>query len=492
MIARPADMFDRQAEWEALCRFVSGRQPGPALGLVSGRRRQGKTFLLQALCEATGGFYYQAIEATEREALQHLGQRVAAHLGSPGRIAFSDWEAALAALFNLRKNKGPIPVVIDEFPYLVRANASLPSVLQSVLAPRSARRSPAPIRLLLCGSAVAFMGKLLAGDAPLRGRAGLELIVSSFDYRQAGEFWGLRQQPELAFRVHAIVGGTPAYRREFINHDVPEGLRDFDDWVARCVLNPAVPLFREGRYLLAEEPDLRDTALYHSVLAAIAEGHSSRGAIAAALGRSSTDVGHPLAVLEDVGLIARSADAFRRSRPFFRIREPIVRFYHAIMRPAWGQLQLPGRGRAVWAGVQPAFSAALLGPHFEDVAREWTLRYATDVLDEPAAEVAAGVLSDRPGRTAHQVDVVALAGQTKRGRRRVLLLGEAKVGQTLDVPDLRRLQHIRDLAERSYGVDVSRCRLACFSGKGFTKALRAEARAGRALLIGFEDLYGGS
>ena len=48
------------------------------------------------------------------------------------------------------------------------------------------------------------------------------------------------------------------------------GPDDFDDWVVRSVLNPDRPLLREARYLLAEETDIRDPALYHSVLAAIA------------------------------------------------------------------------------------------------------------------------------------------------------------------------------------------------------------------------------
>jgi len=74
------------------------------------------------------------------------------------------------------------------------------------------------------------------------------------------------------------------------------------------VLDPSVPLFFEGRYLLAEDPglgEIRAKALYHSVLAAIAEGNTTRSGIASRLGRHSTDIGHPLTVLEDAGFIAK-------------------------------------------------------------------------------------------------------------------------------------------------------------------------------------------
>jgi hypothetical protein len=40
------------------------------LGVVSGRRRQGKSFLLEALASATGGLYFPAVEATEMVSLR--------------------------------------------------------------------------------------------------------------------------------------------------------------------------------------------------------------------------------------------------------------------------------------------------------------------------------------------------------------------------------------------------------------------------------------
>jgi hypothetical protein len=58
---KPSDMFDRDREWSALVRFTADEQPGATLGVVSGRRRQGKSFLLEALCQEMGGFYFAAL-----------------------------------------------------------------------------------------------------------------------------------------------------------------------------------------------------------------------------------------------------------------------------------------------------------------------------------------------------------------------------------------------------------------------------------------------
>ena len=489
-VQRPQELFDREWEWKALARFATEATAEATLGVVSGRRRQGKSLLLQLLCEATGGFYHGALAAAEGDARRRLGVELAAYLGAPAPLSFTDWSEAVGALMSLGSERSAV-VVLDEFPHLARAVPALPSILQGAFAPRSKARLGNRTRLILCGSALSFMGRLLAGEAPLRGRASLDLRIHSFDFRQAAAFWGLERWPGLALRVHAVVGGTPAYRRELVSGDAPAGPEDFDDWVARTVLNPAVPLFREGRYLLAEEPDLRDTALYHSVLAAVAEGRTTRGAIAGALGRRSTDIGHPLTVLEDAGYLVKREDVFRPRRPTWQIVEPIIRFYHAIVRPAWAQLERPGRAEAVWARARPTFEGSILGPHFEELARRWTLRFAgAETLGGEVGEVGAGVVHDPKTRTSHQIDVVAFA-RAAEGGRSALLLGEAKWGRRMDGGDLARLRRARAILGQRGVVGVGNCRLACFSGAGFARELRAAERAGEVLLVDLERLYRG-
>jgi hypothetical protein len=77
----------------------------------------------------------------------------------------------------------------------------------------------------------------------LRGRASLELVLRPLGYAEAARFWDITD-PHLALLVHSIVGGTPAYRRQFVRDDAPSSLEDFDDWVARAVLHPDRPLMR--------------------------------------------------------------------------------------------------------------------------------------------------------------------------------------------------------------------------------------------------------
>jgi len=331
------------------------------------------------------------------------------------------------------------------------------------------------------------MGGLLASAAPLRGRAQLELIVRPFGYRSAAEFWGVVGNPALAVRLHAVLGGTPAYRRQFLAEDVPVGLDDFDDWLCRTVLSPLSPLFREARYLLAEEADIRDTALYHSVLAAVAEGNSTRGGIAGYIGRKSVDISHPLNVLEDSHLLVREEDVFRAGKSQYRITEPLINFYEAVMRPSWARLE-SGQARDVWAQARAGFAAQVAGPHFEAMCREFMLGAGRSLLGGHLGRVGSGVVVDQARRRQIEIDVAIADGGSGGSKASVAMLGEAKWGTVIGLPHLERLIRARDiLAHR--GMDMDKCVLACFSAAGFSEALRAEAGRGRVLLLGLADLY---
>ena len=307
----------------------------------------------------------------------------------------------------------------------------------------------------------------------------------------AAQFWNVTD-PVLAIKVHAIVGGTPAYRREFARDDSPADAGDFDGWVLRTVLNRASPLFREARYLLAAETELQDMALYHSVLAAIADGNTTSGGIAGYIGRKSGDLAHPLNVLMDCGLVDRQPDAFRANRSTYEIAEPLITFYHSVMRPIWSDLAHTRDPARLWERSQPRFTANVLGPHFEQLCRHWTRYFAPEEITGGfPSRVEPGTVNDPASKKTRQVDVAAFAVGDD-GREAVLAIGEAKWHETMGLAHLERLRHIRGLLTAQGRPGAGAARLLCFSGAGFTAELRDEAaQSGEVRLLTPADLYAG-
>lgn len=463
---KPDRIFDRDVEWRNLAAFVANPDGRTKLGVVSGRRRQGKTYLLEALARDTDGLYFGATEATEVESLRLFGEAVAEYLDLPVPTRFESWDEAVTYLFATVGPRGK-PIVIDEFPYLSRASPALPSILRREI-DRGVSRST-PIALLLCGS------------APLSVQADFEIIVRPFEYPIAAKFWKITS-PHLAVQHHAVVGGSPAYR-QFVDHDVPHGPAEFDDWVIRTVLNSATALFREGRQLLFEEAEIRDAALYQSALAAVATGNNTRGGIAGYIGRKATDIGHQLNVLEDSGLLCREPDLFRSGRSTYRIAEPLITFYQVVMRPQWGLLE-SGRAVKVWQDAKPRFLSQVVGPHFKQLCREFATMASPEMFGALSGEVGSGVVADPARRTQLQIDVAVLAPAMPGEPRKVLSLGEAKWSDVLDQGAVDRLRRARDLLSAK-GYDTADTLLAGYSGAGFEPGLDRTM-----LTIGLDRLYG--
>ena len=487
-VARPPQLFDREAEWSDLVRFVSGPSGAARIGLVYGHRRQGKSFMLELLAQSTGGFYHQALEEEGAPALEHFATASAAFAGLPSWAGgrFDDWATALRALAEQAAGR---PIVIDEFPYLLRKSPELPSLIQAAYDGVWSGRHPA-FQLIVCGSALSVMARLLTGQQALRGRAMLDMPLRAFDFRESRAFWGIRDH-DAALLVNAVLGGSPGYR-DLLAGTAPTDSAELGDWLADGVLNPSHALFREAEYLLSEDPTLVDRALYRSIIAAIAVGESTRRGVGAVLGRPDTALDHPLIQLERAQFILRDADVLRPNRPLLRVADPLLRFHFAVVRPDLARFEAR-RTRDAWVDAEPRFRSQVLGPHFETLARAWTERYASEqTLGGRPVRVGFAQVNDPEAKQSFELDVVAEApGPQVGGRPRLLAIGEAKAGdRPRTSADLARLVRLRALlATRA---DVGGSRLLLFGRSGFEGELVATASSRPDVeLVDLERLYEG-
>ena len=164
--------------------------------------------------------------------------------------------------------------------------------------------------------------------------------------------------------------------------------------------------------------------------------------------------------------------------------------FRSIMRPVWDQLERPGAASRVWQGSRRQFASNILGPHFEQVCREWTLHHAApELLGGLPARVGHGVVNDAARRTGHEVDV-AVVGIADGAKAPLLAIGEAKWNDTMGLAHLERLREIRALIASGNRYDASGTRLVCYSGAGFSPALeRAAEAADDVSLVDLAQLY---
>ena len=197
---------DRERELAALEQFW--RSERAECIPVTGRRRVGKTFLLEHFAQGKRAVYYRCWLTGTPEQLPALGQALADLAGDPVLAAQppASWAAVFALIEQLAQRERLV-LVLDEIPYWAARDASLPSVLQNWW---DARGRTLNLMLVLCGSAVQMMEGLLTGAAPLAGCVTGRLPVRPLDFRAAAELVGYAD-PVMALTAYGILGGVPLY-----------------------------------------------------------------------------------------------------------------------------------------------------------------------------------------------------------------------------------------------------------------------------------------
>lgn len=147
---------NRERELADLQRWWS--KPAPRPGLVWGRRRVGKTALVQEFTRGLRTVFHTGAARSANGELQQLTRQAQAAnlptLRDLTRRRYVDWDDALEHLAEAARDE-PLLLVLDEYQELERTSPELPGVIRAFL-DRSPGRTK--LRILLCGSAVRAMG----------------------------------------------------------------------------------------------------------------------------------------------------------------------------------------------------------------------------------------------------------------------------------------------------------------------------------------------
>lgn len=440
--------YDRATELEALS--TAFESSGSGFFVVYGRRRVGKTALLKEFCADRRHLYFLAAQEAEHRQREKFVDQVAASFDE--RVPRVDgWDDAFDYLGEKLRTTDMV-VVIDEFPYLVEENDSLPSYLQGFV---DDQLQATDSMLVLCGSSVSTMeSEVLGHESPLYGRRTGQLDVHPFPFAQAREVidYGI----EDAIRSYAVSGGTPMYLTLF------DYERPLADNVKTHVLSPSALLYSEPEFLLRTE--LRNPARYRSILEAIALGHTTPNEMSGATGIDPGPLSKYLQTLRRLRLVGRevpvteSKKKSKRSR--YRVADEFLRFWFRYVEP--NRSGIEEAPETVYDGTIAPDLPDHVATTFEDVCEEvvWESVRRGDV--DPYSAVGRWWYKE------HEVDVVGLAPAEDR-----LLLGECKwtaepVGHELVERLREKATHVR------WGPSDRTEQFALFSKSGFVDGLADE------------------
>ncbi len=469
---KPADLLDRDREWARLAEAVES--PGPDLVLVVGRRRAGKSYLLTRFVQAAGGAYYQATKKTEREQLHGLSRALGERFDDAAlrRATLPDWDALLEYVVE-RAAGEPFTFVLDEFPYLAGSAPALPSILQAWW---DHRLADTRVTLVLSGSHVTAMKRLVEADQPLYGRRTGRVDVRPFDYYDAARFvpsWS----PEDKLRLYAVFGGLPGHLA-LVDPD-----RTLAENAARHLMGASGRLHDEAAH--AFDAFLADAAVHYSVVEAIASGEQRWSRIASRVGKQTSALQRPLEWLLRMEVVERVAPVTEYPRPspkrtLYRLADPYLAFWHRFVADVKGRgLAALVEPSALWERlVAPQLDEEHVAHVFEEACRQFVARGMHPALPFRPVQVGSWWSAD----SSEEVDVVALDGQGG------LLVGECKWGR-VGSRDLDRLVRRGALVAAEAG-GVERVTPILFSAGGLDGGeVEARIEAGEAVYVPLEALY---
>lgn len=442
------------------------------VAIIYGRRRVGKTALINEFCKDKRTVFFAAQENSAEQNLETLSGAISETLSdeSGASMIYRSFSDAFLKIAEMSK-KQRLVWVIDEYPYLAQADRGISSRLQNYL---DHQFKNTKLFLILCGSSMSFMeNQVLGYQSPLYGRRTAQFKILPFDYLDTGKWFPDYSCEEKAL-VYGITGGIPLYLEQFskelsIRENLLENLFDRNGF-----------LYEEPSNLLKQE--LREPAVYNAVITAVASGKSKLSEIASIVGVETGLCSKYIVNLISLGIVKRQTPVTEPNskRPVYLLEDQFFRFWYTFVPKNISAIQ-SGRMEKSYLTMVETRLPDYMGLTFEKMCRDYILYYDGQL---PFLIGAIGQWWGGNPKTHRQaqIDIVVTSAEDDSG-----IIGSCKFREEpIGEGELQLMEEYADamghLKERYYYL---------FSKSGFTAHLTERAKSGKLRLITLRDMYEG-
>ena len=314
------------------------RKPSASLVVCSGRRRIGKSTLIEHFAKRSRCRFIEISGLAPEEGMtdekqrRNFCERLSAATGK-AEVRADVWPKAFDALFEAVGKRGRTIVLLDEISWMGGYDKTFPAYLKNAWDVQFSRR--ADLVFVICGSVSAWIQENILRSKAFVGRVSLTLNLRELPLPDCAAFWGNRigrvSTAEMADLL-SVTGGVPKYLAEMR----PE--LSADENIRRMCFLPQGYLFEDFDRIFNDI--FRKTAeAKRKLLETLSHGAKTHGEIAEA---ASVGVGgHVSAALDelveagfvsrDSGLNPENGAQVREVR--YRISDNYIRFYLRFIAP---------------------------------------------------------------------------------------------------------------------------------------------------------------
>lgn len=436
--------------------------------VLYGRRRVGKTALLNKFIQDKQAIYFMGVESNAKQNLENLSKSILEYAsGIVAENSFASFQAALEYVFKLAERERVI-LVIDEYPYVARSSKSLASTLQLLI---DKNKDTSKLMLILCGSSMSYMeDHVLAYKAPLYGRRTAQIKLLPFDFEETCRYFKDFKGEDKAL-AYGIIGGTPQYLLQFNDRS------SIEENIKHTFLDPISFLYEEPMNLLKQE--VREPAIYTAIITAIAAGASRMSEIAGKVGEDTNVCASYIKNLIGLGIVQKETPYGEKSsrKSLYSIEDNMFRFWHRFVLEN-NSLIARGAADLVYQRIAPQLPE-YMGKVFEEICKQYLWRLLLDGRS-PVEFTSLGRWWGTDPLEKKQTEIDILGEQNKT----TALFGECKwTNEKLDLGVLETLIH------RSHLFSYSKVHYFLFSKSGFTRGCAEKSEEmGNVTLVPYEDI----
>lgn len=425
---------------------------------VLGRRRIGKSFILEKFCSQRRSVYVEFVDSSESTNVELLDAAMAPLTG--GMSGVRSFKEALNVLRDICFAEKTV-VVFDEFPYLTQNCKSASSLLQNFIDTCIVQSKS---MFVICGSSITVMrDETSKSTRPLYGRFPSRLEVKEMSFDECRDFNpGLAD--EDALMLYMTLGGIPMYHEMATGSDYPECIKSL-------FFGPHPLIQDEASAIIGRE--LNPAARYNAVMDAIRGGATILTDIA---NRSDIDPSSCLKCLRKlmaigvVGKVHPMLDAPKG--PTYEITDNMIAFEFEVLRKYGTSIRMadPDMVYEELSDVIRSF----LGKRFEGICADFMRsHYVCKEIGRWWGKAGVGTGTD--------IDLVAVVRSRKMT---VTVLGECKFrGDASGFEVYNSLKSKADALSRDRTV-----RLMLFSASGFKDNLVLFAEENGIILVDLDTL----
>lgn len=435
---------------------------GSQLLVVYGQRNIGKTSLLKEFVKGKPYHYYCARSASEREQTYEWGRELRNLTGNlPEYPSYAEIFEGIS-----ENGSGKMVMIVDEFQHAVKSGNAFMKDLVSFVRERGKHRE---ILVVLLSSSTGWVENSMVTRI---GEAAYELSgflkIKELPFEEMRRFFS-KFSAEECVEAYAILGGFPGLWTQF------DDALSIKENICRFILNPHTYLQEEGLRTVAEE--LRETAVYHTILASIASGRHKLNDLYRHTGFSRAKISVYLKNLMELELVEKvfSYDTEGKAntqKGIYRIRNHFVHFYFRFLYPNRSALALKSVDEFYEEHIQ-LFFKNFATPYFKEVCRQQIEKWDR----EEKLPIGIDRIGEWVGKSGN-IDVIA---QDETGKTLVAYCNwERSVMQYEDYEKL-----LSNIEKAKLGADT----IYLFSIQRFDEKLSLEAKMKKNLkLISLEDM----